>query len=221
MTASTKLSGDRPQLHARRHHRSVSPRGEESALSLVVQPLHRPQRKLPSPAIEEFRIIWRSEVRFGSERLLPVRDVEADVATAMRVDHQRIRLRRGRLPRHGAVASHRLAFCRSRHVRVRSFCPRAALGHRAYIVCDLPHLRQRPALSGGAMDDLCEIMSWPIGELDPVRLSVRMQVTRTIFTLCLKAVLDGTLGREAARERNRERVLAEMARCEFGTSDEA
>jgi hypothetical protein len=39
-------------------------------------------------------------------------------------------------------------------------------------------------------------------------------VTRTIFTLCLEAVLDGTLGREAARERNRERLLAEMVRAE-------
>jgi hypothetical protein len=71
------------------------------------------------------------------------------------------------------------------------------------------------------LDDIEEIMSWPIAELDPVRLSVRMQVTRTIFTICLKAALDGTLGREAARERNRERLLAEMVRAEFGTSDEA
>jgi hypothetical protein len=72
-----------------------------------------------------------------------------------------------------------------------------------------------------SLDDLYEIMSWPIGELDPVRLSVRMQVTRTIFTICLKAVLDGTLGRDAARERNRERLLAEMVRAEFGTSNKA
>jgi hypothetical protein len=64
-------------------------------------------------------------------------------------------------------------------------------------------------------------MSWPIGELDPVRLSVRMQVTRTIFTLCLKAVLDGTLGREAARERNRQRVIEELTRLEFGANGKA
>jgi hypothetical protein len=48
-----------------------------------------------------------------------------------------------------------------------------------------------------------------------------MQVTRTIFTICLKAVLDETLGREAASERDRERVLAELMRAEFGTSNRA
>jgi hypothetical protein len=41
---------------------------------------------------------------------------------------------------------------------------------------------------------------------------VRVQVTRVVFTICMKAYLDGSLGREAARERNRERILAEMAR---------
>jgi hypothetical protein len=51
------------------------------------------------------------------------------------------------------------------------------------------------------LDDIYEIMSWPIGELDPVRLSVRMQVTRVVFMICVKALLNGTLGREAARER--------------------
>jgi len=29
-----------------------------------------------------------------------------------------------------------------------------------------------------SLDDLFEIMSWPIGELDPFRLSMRMQVWR-------------------------------------------
>jgi hypothetical protein len=55
-------------------------------------------------------------------------------------------------------------------------------------------------------------MSWPIGELDPIRLSVRIQATRVVFTICLKAVLDGRLGCAAARERDRERILAELAR---------
>jgi hypothetical protein len=64
-------------------------------------------------------------------------------------------------------------------------------------------------LFGMSLDDLFEIMSWPIGELDPFRLSVRIQATRVVFTVCLKAVLDGRLGREAARERDRERILAE------------
>jgi hypothetical protein len=63
-----------------------------------------------------------------------------------------------------------------------------------------------------SLDDLFEIMSWPIGELDPFRLPVRMQATRVVFTIGLKAFLDGRLDRDAARERDRERVLAEMAR---------
>jgi hypothetical protein len=62
-------------------------------------------------------------------------------------------------------------------------------------VADLPRGWQHwsPAekiehLLGMTLDDIEEIMSWPIAELDPFRLSVRTQVTRTIFTTCLKAV---------------------------------
>jgi hypothetical protein len=63
------------------------------------------------------------------------------------------------------------------------------------------------------LDDLYRIMLWePIAELDPVRLSVRMQVTHVAFTIRVKAVLNGKLGREAVRDHNRERVLEELAR---------
>jgi hypothetical protein len=61
------------------------------------------------------------------------------------------------------------------------------------------------------LDDMAEIPSWPIAELDPFYLSVKLQVMRIIFAIGAKAYLDGTLGREAARERDRERVLAAMA----------
>jgi hypothetical protein len=67
-------------------------------------------------------------------------------------------------------------------------------------------------LFGMSLDDLYEIMSWPIGELDPFRLSVRVQVTRVVFTTCMKAYLNGSLGHEAARERDRERALGELLR---------
>jgi hypothetical protein len=97
--------------------------------------------------------------------------------------------------------------------------PRAGLSHAEWRALGPGEKLER--LFGMSLDDLYEILSWPIGELDPFRLSVRVQVTRVVFTICLKAVLDGRLGREAARERDRERVLAEMARREFGTSDEA
>jgi hypothetical protein len=62
-------------------------------------------------------------------------------------------------------------------------------------------------LLGMSLDDIYEIMSWPIGELDPFRLSVRTQVTRVVFMIGVKALLDGTLGREAHRERQCEEAL--------------
>jgi hypothetical protein len=88
--------------------------------------------------------------------------------------------------------------------------PRAGLSHAEWRALRPGEKLER--LFGMSLDDLYEILSWPIGELDPFRLSVRMQVTRVVFTICVKAYLDGTLGREAARERDRERVLAELAR---------
>jgi hypothetical protein len=97
--------------------------------------------------------------------------------------------------------------------------PRAGLSHTEWRALSPGEKIER--LFDMSLDDLYEIMSWPSGELDPFRLSVRMQVTRTIFTICLKAVLDGTLGREAARERNRQRILEELTRQEFGAGDEA
>jgi hypothetical protein len=88
--------------------------------------------------------------------------------------------------------------------------PRAGLSHAEWRVLGPAEKVER--LLNMSLDDLYEIMSWPIGELDPFRLSVRMQAARVVFTICLKAVLNGRLGREAARERDRERVLAELAR---------
>jgi hypothetical protein len=69
-----------------------------------------------------------------------------------------------------------------------------------------------------SLDDLFEITSWPIGELDPFRLSVRMQVCRVVFMIGSKAHFDGRLDRDAARERNRERIK-ELARREFGAGE--
>ena len=87
--------------------------------------------------------------------------------------------------------------------------PRAGLSHAEWRALGPGEKLER--LFGMSLDDLYEIMSWPIGELDPVRLSVRMQVIRVVFVVGAKAHLDGTLGREAARGRERDRVLAEMA----------
>jgi hypothetical protein len=79
-------------------------------------------------------------------------------------------------------------------------------------------------LLGMTLDDIAEILSWPIAELDPFRLSVRMQVLRIVFAIGIRPLLDGTLGREAARERNREAVLERIdaairARQRSGSDD--
>ena len=48
-----------------------------------------------------------------------------------------------------------------------------------------------------------------------------MQVMRVFLRIGVKAMFDGSLDREAARERERDRLLSEMTRREFGHSDEA
>jgi hypothetical protein len=67
-------------------------------------------------------------------------------------------------------------------------------------------------LLGTSLDDMAEILSWPIAELDPFRLSVKLQVIRIVFAIGAKALFDGKLGREAEREHDRDRVLHELAR---------
>jgi len=41
---------------------------------------------------------------------------------------------------------------------------------------------------------------------------MRMQVLRVILRIGIKALLDGKLGREAARDRDRQRILAQLER---------
>jgi hypothetical protein len=62
------------------------------------------------------------------------------------------------------------------------------------------------------MDRCYEILSWPPAGLDPLRRSMQMQVIRLLLPIGIKALLDGQLGRDAARERNRPAVLEELAR---------
>jgi len=63
------------------------------------------------------------------------------------------------------------------------------------------------------LDRCREILSWgPITELDPLRFSFQAQVMRVLLSICIKAALDGSLEREAARERNRAAVLEELRR---------
>ena len=86
--------------------------------------------------------------------------------------------------------------------------PRAGLSHAEWRALGPGEKLER--LFGMSLDDLYDILSWPIAELDPFRLSVKLQVIRIVFAIGAKAQLDGKLGREAASDR--ERVLAEMAR---------
>ena len=63
------------------------------------------------------------------------------------------------------------------------------------------------------LDRCYEILSWgSITELDPLRRSFQWQVMRVLLSIGMKAVLDGSLDRELARERNRAAVLDDLAR---------
>ena len=93
--------------------------------------------------------------------------------------------------------------------------PRAGLSHAEWRALGPGEKLER--LFNRSLDDLYEIMSWePIAELDPARFSVRVQVTCTVFKMCMKAYLDGSLGRAADLERRRERILAELTARQFG-----
>jgi hypothetical protein len=62
------------------------------------------------------------------------------------------------------------------------------------------------------LDRCYEILSWPWAGLDPLRRSMQIQVIRVLLPLGIKALLDGSLGREADRERSRATVLEELDR---------
>jgi hypothetical protein len=75
------------------------------------------------------------------------------------------------------------------------------------------------------LDRCREVLSWgPITELDPLRRSFQMQVIRVLLPIGVKALLDGSLDREAARERNSAVVLERIdaafrARQRSGSDD--
>src|SRR5215510_2611923 len=55
-------------------------------------------------------------------------------------------------------------------------------------------------LLGMSLDRAAAILCWQVAELDPVRASLWLQVWRVVFTIGVKSLLDGTLGRAAAQE---------------------
>ena len=74
-------------------------------------------------------------------------------------------------------------------------------------------------LLGMSLDRCYEVLSWPMTDLDPFRLSVWVQVWRVVFAIGIKAYLDGSLSRAAERERNRAAVLDELKR-KLGAADD-
>ena len=59
---------------------------------------------------------------------------------------------------------------------------------------------------------LAEILSWPLDELDPVPPLDADAGAALVLRIGIKALLDGKLGREAARDRDRQRILAQLER---------
>ena len=65
-------------------------------------------------------------------------------------------------------------------------------------------------LLGLSLDRMLEYPSWPADDLDPYRLAAQTQVIRVV------AVVAAKVGGEAARARERQRILSDMTRREFG-----
>jgi hypothetical protein len=61
------------------------------------------------------------------------------------------------------------------------------------------------------LDRCHEILSWPLDGLDPLRLSLKMQVIRIVLRICMKAMLEGKLGRERAPLRAPDPALEKLS----------
>jgi hypothetical protein len=60
------------------------------------------------------------------------------------------------------------------------------------------------------LDRVHEILTWPMAELDPLRLSLRMQVWRVVFMIGMKAMREGKLGRERAPDPALEKLSLKL-----------
>ena len=65
-------------------------------------------------------------------------------------------------------------------------------------------------LLGLSLDRMHDYLSWPADGLDPYRLAAQTQVIRVV------AIVAAKVGVEARRERERDRILSDLARREFG-----
>jgi hypothetical protein len=72
-----------------------------------------------------------------------------------------------------------------------------------------------------SLDRAAEILTWPLAELGPLRLSLRMQVSHIVFMIGVKALLEGKLGRERGRDSPLEKLLLGLrARLRDGAAPE-
>src|SRR5262249_9112857 len=89
--------------------------------------------------------------------------------------------------------------------------PRAGLSHAEWRT--LGPAQKVEHLLKMSLDRAAEILSWgPVADLDAHRLHVWLQVWRVVFMIGTKALFDGKLSRDAARERDRDRILGELMR---------
>jgi hypothetical protein len=65
-------------------------------------------------------------------------------------------------------------------------------------------------LLGLSLDHMHEYLSWRADDLGPYRLAAQTQVIRVV------AMVAANFGGEAARERERQRIISETMRREFG-----
>jgi hypothetical protein len=63
-----------------------------------------------------------------------------------------------------------------------------------------------------SLDRAAEVLTWgPVADLDAHRRHIWLQVWRVVFMIGTKALFDGKLRRDAGLERDRERILEELA----------
>ena len=92
--------------------------------------------------------------------------------------------------------------------------PRAGLSHAKWRALGPGEKLER--LFGMSLDQMAEILSWPVAKLDPARLNAVVTVARVVLMISARA----GLFEKAQHERKRQRIISEMMRREFGAGRE-
>ena len=92
--------------------------------------------------------------------------------------------------------------------------PRAGLSHAEWHALGPGEKLER--LFGMSLDQMAEILSWPVAKLDPARLNAVVTVARVVLMISARA----GLFEKAQHERKRQRIISEMMRREFGAGRE-